>query len=367
MNNFRVSGSKGLRVAMFKNIERVLTLAFRLAPLAFFLLTLKPALAQEPFYKGKTIKIVVGLSAGGGYDRAARILARHMGKYIPGNPEIIVQNMTGAGSVIAANFVYGVAKPDGLTVLMPHNNIYLSQLSGDKEVKFDLLKMNWIGSLENDDMMIFMRADAPFKSIKEIIGAKEPPKCGTTGVGGSDYVMSKILEETVGAKVNHVVGYPGSSEIALAMERGEVICQGLTISTFFSREPFLTWKKNAFVRFLAQSGRKSDERVDGPTIFELMDEFKTPANKLRLAEAMLAGGSWARSMLAAPGTPPDRVQILREAYEKAAKDPELLKEAKKLRIEVTVGKGTELQAKAKDVLTQPPEVLEQINKLFVVK
>lgn len=360
MNNFRVSGSKCF--------VRFITLASCLAILVLFaFLTLKPAFGQEPFYKGKTIKIVVGLSAGGGYDRAARLLSRHMGKYIPGNPEIIVQNMAGAGSVIAANFVYGVAKPDGLTVLMPHNNIYLSQLSGDKEVKFDLLKMNWIGSLENDDMMIFMRSDAPFKSIQEVVKAKEPPKCGSTGVGSSDHVMSKILEETIGAKVTHVLGYPGSSEIAIAVERGEVACMGLTVSTFFAREPFLTWNKNNFVRFLAQSGRKRDERVNGPTIYELMDEFKTPAPKRRLTEAMLAGGEWARSMLAAPGTPPDRVQILREAYDKAVQDPELLAEAKKLRTEVKPAKGTELQTRAKEAMTQPPEVVEQIKKLFVVQ
>ena len=359
---------KGFRVPRFQSLRNVFIVFF--AVLTLQLLnpsTLKPIFAQEPFYKGKTIKIVVGLSAGGGYDRAARLLSRYMGKYIPGNPEIIVQNMTGAGSVIAANYVAGVAKPDGLTVLMPHNNVYLSQLAGDKEVKFDLLKMNWIGSLENDDMMIFMRADAPFKSIKEIIGAKEPPKCGTTGVGGSDYVMSKILEETVGAKVNHVIGYPGSTEIAIAVERGEIACQGLTISTFFSREPFLTWNKNNFVRFLAQSGHKRDERVNGPTIYELMDEFKTSAPKRRLAEAMLAGGGWARSMLAAQGTPPDRVQILREAYDKAVQDPELLAEAKKLRTEVRPAKGTELQTKAKEAITQPPEVVEQIKKLFAVQ
>lgn len=351
--SFRVPGFKGLIVLM------LLTLY------PFNPLTVTSISAQEPFYKGKTIRIIVGLSAGGGYDRAARLLARYMGKHIPGNPDMIVQNMPGAGSVISANYVYGVAKPDGLTLLMPHNNVYLSQLSGDKEVKFDLLRMHWIGSLENDDMMIFIRADAPFKSIRDVVKAKEPPKCGSTGVGGSDYVMSKILEETIGAKVAHVLGYPGSSEIAIAVERGEVSCQGLTISTFFSREPFLTWIKSGFVRFLAQSGRKRDERVNGPTIYELMDEYKTPAAKRRLAEAMLAGGDWARPMLAAPGTPSERVKILREAYEKAVKDPELLAEAKKSRIEVTPGKGAELQATAKEAMDQPPEVMEQIKKLFV--
>ncbi|HEV8344312.1 MAG TPA: tripartite tricarboxylate transporter substrate binding protein [Candidatus Binatia bacterium] len=338
-----------------------------LSLLLLTLLTVTSTFAQEPFYKGKSVRIIVGLSAGGGYDRAARIVARHMPKYIPGNPEIIVQNMPGAGSVIAANYVYTVAKPDGLTLVMPHNNFYLNQLSGDKEVRYDLGKFQWIGNLERDDMMLFGRADAPFKSVADIIKAKELPKCGSTGIGSSDYVMSKILEETVGAKVQHVTGYPGSSEIAIALERGEVQCMGLTIGTYFSREPFLTWLKSGFTRFLAQSGKKRDPRVNGPTIYELMDEYKTSPAKRRVAQAMLAGGDWARPMLAPPGTPPDRVKILREAYQKAAADPELLADAKKGRIEVEAGKGEDLQALAKEVMNQPPEVVEQVKKLFVVQ
>ncbi|MEX0806300.1 MAG: tripartite tricarboxylate transporter substrate-binding protein [Candidatus Binatia bacterium] len=344
------------------------TVMFIILIIAFVLqgITHKLASAQESFYKGKQIRIIVGLSTGGGYDRAARLLARHIGKYIPGNPDVLVQNMPGAGSVTAANYVWGVAKPDGLTLLAPHNNFYLSQLSGQKEVQFDLLKFQWIGSLENDDMMMFGRADATFKSVGDIIKAKEAPKCGSTGVGSSDYVMSKILEETIGAKVTHVTGYPGSSEIALALERGEVACMGLTISTYFGREPFLTWYKNNFVKFLAQSGRKRDARVaDAPTIYELMDEYKTPATKRRVAEAMLQGGEWARPMMAPPGTPADRVKILRAAHEKASKDTDLLGEAKKLRIDVTPLRGEQLQAMSKKVMTQPPEVIEQIKKLFV--
>jgi tripartite-type tricarboxylate transporter receptor subunit TctC len=332
------------------------------APLAFG----EFARAQEPFFKGKQIRIIVGLSSGGGYDRAARLLARHIGKHIPGNPDVLVQNMPGAGSVTAANYVWGVAKPDGLTLLAPHNNVYLSQLSGQKEVKFDLPKFQWIGSLENDDMLLFGRADAPFKSMGDIVRAKEAPKCGSTGVGSSDYVMSKILEETIGAKINHVTGYPGSSEIALAMERGEVLCMGLTISTYFGREPFLGWLKNKFVRFLAQSGRQRQSRVqEAPTIYELMDEYKTPATKRRTAEAMLQGGEWARPLMAPPATPADRVTILRAAYEKTTKDPDLLAEAKKLRIDVTPMSGERLQKTAKEVMSQPPEVVEQIKKLFV--
>ena len=232
-------------------------------------------------------------------------------------------------------------------------------------MQFDLPKFQWIGSLENDDMMLFARADAPFKSMSEVVRQKITPKCGSTGVGSSDYVMSKILEETTDAQIQHVTGYPGSSEIAIALERGEVQCMGLTISTYYGREPFLTWLKSKFVRFLAQSGRKRDPRVgDAPTIYELMDEFKTSAIKRRVAEAMLLGGEWARPLMASPGTPADRVAVLRAAYEKAAKDPELIAEAKKMRIDVTPVTGEKLQGMAKEVMVQPPEVIAQIKKLF---
>jgi tripartite-type tricarboxylate transporter receptor subunit TctC len=178
--------------------------------------------------------------------------------------------------------------------------------------------------------------------------------------------MSRILEETVGAKINNIIGYPGSSEIALAVERGEVICMGLTISTYFTREPFLTWQKKGFIRFLAQSGEKRDERVTGaPTINELMDEYKTVPVSRRVAEAMMASGEWARALLVGPGTPVERVKILREAYEKALHDPELIAEARKGRVEVKFSRGEELEALVRKVMAQPPEVIARIRQLFV--
>lgn len=326
-----------------------------------------PVNAQsEPFYDDKTIRIVVGLSAGGGYDRVARSIARIMPKYIPGNPEIIVQNMAGAGSVIAANFVYNVAKADGLTLLAPHNNLYLSQLAENKEVKFDLRRFHWIGAAEKDDMKLFMRSDAPYKSVHDLVKAKQPPRCGSTGVGSSDFVMSKLLEESIGANIDNILGYPGSNEIALAMERGEVQCMGLTVVTYFSREPFLTWQKNNFARSLVQSGKKREARLqDTPTIQELMDQYKTPAPTRRFAEAMLLGGDWARPLLAAPGTPADRVRVLRDAYDKTMKDAEFLAEAKKLRFEVEPSRGEELQTRALEVMNQPREIIDRIKKIFV--
>ncbi len=319
----------------------------------------------EPFYKGKTIRIVVGSTPGGFYDRWARLLARYMGKYIPGNPEIIVQNMPGASSLVATNYVYNVTKGDGLTVAMPLNSIYTDQLVGRKEVQFDLRKFHWIGSPAVESVIFYMRADAPYKSIADIIKAKEPPKCGSTGTASSDYIMSKMLEEALGAKFNTVLGYPGGSEIDVAVEKGEVICRAHSMSAHFGREPFDTWHKKNFDRHIVQSSRKRDPRaLDAPTIYELFDEYKTPANSRRVAQVMVAAGEFGRPMLAAPGTPPERVKILREAYLKVLKDAEVLAEAKKGRMDVEVTSGDELQALAKEVIEQPPEVIERVKKLL---
>ncbi len=340
---------------------------FLSALVAVLWLTGQAGAQGEAFYKDKTIKIVVGLSTGGGYDRAARLIGRFLPKYLPGNPNVVVQNMPGAASVTAANYVYGVAKPDGLTLLMPHNNLYLNQLSAQNEVHFDLNKFHWIGAAEKDDMMLFMRADAPYKSIGDLVGAKEAPKCGSTGFGSSDFVMSRIIEEITHADIDSVVGYPGSSEIALALERGEVQCMGLTITTYFSREPFTNWQKTDFTRFMVQSGKKREARLAAtPTLFELMSEYKTPAPTKRFAEAMLLGGDWARPMLAAPGVPAERVKLLREAYAKTMADGEFLAEAKKAKMEIEPSKGAELQARAKEVLDQPNDILERIKKAFTL-
>jgi tripartite-type tricarboxylate transporter receptor subunit TctC len=174
---------------------------------------------SDTFYKGKTIRIYVGSTAGGFYDRWARLFARYMGKYIPGNPEIIAQNMPGAGSVIATNHVFNVGKPDGLSLVMPLNSVYVDQLAGRKEVQFDLRKFHWIGSPAVESVIFYMRADTPYKSIADIIKAKEPPKCGGTGTASSDYILSKILEEFVGAKFNSVLGYAGGTEIDIAWKK----------------------------------------------------------------------------------------------------------------------------------------------------
>ena len=319
----------------------------------------------EPFYKGKTIRIMVGSTAGGFYDRWARLFARYMGKYIPGQPEIIAQNMPGAGSVIATNHVFSVAKPDGLTVVMPLNSVYVDQLVGRKEVQFDLRKFQWIGSPAVESVILYMRADTPYKSIAEIIKAKEPPKCGSTGTASSDYILSKVLEETVGAKFNTVQGYPGGSEIDLAVEKGEVVCRAHSTSAHFGREPFDTWHKKNLDRHIVQASRKRDLRAgDVPTTHEIFDQYKVPANSRRFAQVVLAAGDFGRPMMVTPGTPSERVKILKEAYLKTLNDPEVLTEAKKARMDVEPTSGEELESLVKEIFDSPPEVLERVKKML---
>jgi tripartite-type tricarboxylate transporter receptor subunit TctC len=320
---------------------------------------------EEPSFKGKTITIVVGTTAGGFYDRWARLFARYMGKYIPGQPEFIVQNMPGAGSVIAANHVFNVGKPDGLTAVMPLNSLYVDQLVGREQVQFDLRKFRWAGSPSIEPTIMYMRADAPYKSIEDMINAKIAPKCGGTGTASSDFILSRVLEELVGAKINSVLGYPGGTEIDLAVAKNEVVCRSHSISAHFGREPFDTWHKQSFDRHLLQTTRKRDSRApEAPTVQEVFDRHKVPENGRRVARILLAAGEFGRPMMVTPGTPPERVKILRDAYMKVLNDPKARDEAKKSRMDIEPTSGEELEALAKDIFDAPPEVIARSKKML---
>jgi tripartite-type tricarboxylate transporter receptor subunit TctC len=320
---------------------------------------------SAPFYQGKTMRIIVGFTSGGLYDQYARFLARFMGKHLPGNPNIIVQNMPGAGSLIATNYVSNVAKPDGLTLGMIGSGIYLDQLMGVKEAQFDVRKMPFIGSVDQRDLLMYMRADAPWKTIEDVVAAKEAPKCGATGTSDLTTIMINIMEETLGTKFTNVRGYPGGVEIDLAIEKGELHCRGTGITTHFAREPYHTWHKNGFDRHILQTGSKKDPRLgDTPTLPDLMDKRKTPAISRSVAKLMLLSATAGRPLISTPGVPADRVNMLREAYMKAFKEPELLAEAKKARIEVELLSGEEVEKEFREAMTQPPEVVARVKKLM---
>ncbi|HEX2225949.1 MAG TPA: tripartite tricarboxylate transporter substrate-binding protein [Candidatus Binatia bacterium] len=323
------------------------------------------ARAQGPFYHGKTITVIAAASAGSAYDLYARLMARFMGKHIPGNPNFVVQNMQGAGSIIGANYIYGIAKADGLVIGAIQPSIYFNQLLKQPEVKYDWSKFTWIGSSDKSDHLLYMRADLPYKSLADVRKAKEPPKCGSTGAGTSGSYLPKLLEETLGTKFAVVAGYQGGGEIDLAVERGELHCRALTIQAYHSREPYHTWRKTGFARILMQTGKSRDPRIaDAPTIYELMDEYKTPEADRRLLPLVFAASDFGRPIVAPPAVPPDRVKTLREAFLKTMNDPELLAEAKRKNFDITPSSGEELEALAKQVMTQTPEVIARVKILM---
>jgi tripartite-type tricarboxylate transporter receptor subunit TctC len=319
--------------------------------------------AQTPYYQGKQIRVIIGSSTGGGYDLWARLLAAHYGKHIPGNPNIIVQNMPGAGSLVAANHVYNVAKPDGLTLGAILPALYFDQLVGRKEVKFDWAKFSWIGSPEQNEPLHYMRADTPFQSIEDIRNAKEPPRCGSSGTGTTGHYIPRLLDETLGTKHTIVGGYQGGSEIDLAVERNEVQCWSPLIATFFGREPYISWMKRGFVRVLVQMGRKRDSRLENvPTIYELMDKHNTPDSGKRLARVVLTAATLGRPIVAPPGLPAEQLNLLRKAYLQTLKDPELLAEIKKRRWELAPLSGEELAGMASDVVAgQSPALIDRMK------
>ena len=325
-------------------------------------LNLEPVFAQANFYQGKTIRIVVGSTTGGGYDLWARVLARYYGKHIAGNPTILVQNMPGAASIVATNYLSNVAKPDGLTLgaLLPA--IYFDQLVGRPEVKFDFAKIPWIGSPEQNDIVHYMRADSPYKTIDDIRKAKEPPRCGSSGTGTTGFYIPRLLDEVLGTKHIIVSGYPGGSEIDLAVERGEVHCWSPLVATFFGREPYISWQKKGFVRVLLQTNRKRDSRLgDAPTIYELMDQHKTSEAGKRLTRVILVAATLGRPIAATPGIPPDRLKLLRDAYLKTLKDPDLIAETKRQRWDIDPLSGEEMEQLSKEVMAQPKDVLERMK------
>ena len=330
-----------------------------------FIFSTSAVQAQTTFYQGKTMTIIVATKAGDVYDLYPRLLAEYLPKYIPGNPKIIIQNVAGAAGLIATNQLYNLAKPDGLTVGAIYPALYFEQLANRPEVKFDWKKFAWIGSMASSNTLMYMRNDAGFKTIEDVRTAATPPKCGATGVTSAAYYMPKLFEDAIGARFNVVSGYIAGSDIDLAVERGEVQCRAFTVSTYFAREPFIAWRKKNFVRVLYQTGSKRDARLmEIPTFNELMDKHKTAEDIRQLVKVVVASDEFGRPLVAPPGVTPDKVKILREAFNKAVNDPSLLAEAEKRRLDMDPSTGEELDALAKQVMAASPAIVENVKALI---
>jgi tripartite-type tricarboxylate transporter receptor subunit TctC len=341
---------------------------FSLSVFSLWLVFGKPGVSElwaQPYDQGKTIRVIVFGAPGGGNDLWARLVARHLPKHIAGAPGTIVQNMPGAAGMIATNYVYGVAKPDGLTIGLIAPALYQAQLVGRPEVKFNWADFGWIGTGEGSAYQIYIRADTGHKSLEDLRRTKEPARCAESALGSMNYAYIRLVEEVFQANFSPILGYKGSGDMNLAIERGEAMCRSTTISALLTTEPPRTWLKTGFVRVLIQSGRTRHAALaEVPTIWEQAEKHAIGPEDRQLIQLVLAAAEFGRPFVAPPRVPKERLTVLREAFLKTMKDPEFLREATKAGLEVEPTGGAELERLAKDVIAASPKTIQRLKNVL---
>ncbi len=337
--------------------------AFRLNSCALALIAVllapHPARAQTPvaeFYRGKTVTLIVGYSAGGGYDTYARILARHMGKHIPGNPTIVVQNMPGAGSLRSATYIYNVAPKDGTTIGMFSRGLAMEPLIGASATQFDAQKFTWLGSGTEEASVFVLWHTAPVKTWQDML--TKPFSVGGEGSGSDPDVYASLLKNSFGAKLRLVTGYPGTAEIALALERGEMDGRASwSWSSLKSLKP--DWIAQKKVNLPIQLNlKKNPELPDVPLIMEFAKNDRQRAS----LKIILSRQTMGRPFIAPPGLPDDRRAALRAAFDATVKDPEFLAEAKARGQEVNPVGGEAIDRLLAELYATPKDVVEETKQ-----
>jgi tripartite-type tricarboxylate transporter receptor subunit TctC len=329
------------------------------------------AFAQDSvaqFYKGRQITVVVGSSPGGGYDIYARLMARHMGKYIPGNPTMVVSNMPGAGSNAAVAHVYNVAPKDGTFIVAPQNSALMDALfdvllGTNRRLRHDATKLIQIGSATTDHYVCIGRSDGPIKTFKQalteewLIGASQP------GTSTRDYPA--MLNNTTGAKIKQVSGYPGTREITLAIEKNEVhgLC-GFSWSSLNAQKP--DWIKSGFIRVIVQEHDKGNPEINKMGVPLAVDFASSPENR-KIMELIYSSETFGRPYMLAPDVPADRVVALRKAFMAAMKDPDLLADAQRIGLAIDPISGEDLQKLAADIFATPAPFVEKVKDALVYR
>jgi tripartite-type tricarboxylate transporter receptor subunit TctC len=312
-----------------------------------------PCAAQEvaDFYKGKQIAIVVGFTPGGSSSLYAQALARHMGRYLPGSPNLIVQHVPGAGGLVAANNVYNTAPRDGTTFAITGRTVAIEPLLGNKNAKFDARQFNWIGTANVEYTTCSLWHTAKVKTLQDALTTEAI--VGGSGADATEVVFPKAANKLVGTKFKVVLGYPGSTEILLAMERGEV--EGFCgIGWTFLKLRKGDWLKDKKINILYQmSLEKHPELPDVPAI---IDYAKTSDDR-KVFEFLFAPQEMGRPFFAPPGVPTERVRALREAFAQTLKDPQFLADAEKMGVEVQHVGGEQIHMLVERIYASPPEVI----------
>jgi len=317
------------------------------------------------FYKDKTIRFVVGQAAGGGYDTYTRVIARHMGKHIAGNPAIVVDNMTGAGSLVAANYIYGNAKSDGLTVGNWNSAFVLSQALGDVNVHFDARKFGWIGAPSKGVPVCAIMGFAGVRTFDEILRSERPIKLGGTAPGSHSVDLPLMFNKMLGTKFQVVSGYPGTAPIHLALQRREVDghCTNWDSVIATQKDLLDASGDDKLIPFLIHSRLNDPELKNVPLFTDVLkNEFNVVTYKAYMAQM-----EYQRPLTIAPGTPRDRLETLRRAFKATLSDPEFLAQAKHLKLEITYVSGDEIEKIVSDVLSIPPKVKENLRFLSQAK
>jgi tripartite-type tricarboxylate transporter receptor subunit TctC len=310
------------------------------------------------FYKGKTVQIVVGFGVGGGYDLYARALSRYLGKHLPGNPNVVVQNMEGAGSVRAANFVYAGSPADGTVIAAVNQNMPMYQLLGGAGAKFEAAGMQWLGSLTNSNGLVYTWHTSGIRTLDDAKQQEVP--MGAVGTASDSVIFPNLINEMVGTKFKPISGYAGSAQIHLAMERGEVMGRGGN-SWASVQTANMSWIKENKINILVQVGfEKEPELPQVPLLLDLVnDEDRKGVIRVVSLPTALGYGHWV-----APGVPKDRVAALRLAYAAVVKDPEFIKEAEKTGMVVRAQAGETLDGLVRQVTTAPRSVLDRTAQIL---
>jgi tripartite-type tricarboxylate transporter receptor subunit TctC len=332
----------------------LLRLTLMIAVSAVLLTQPARAAGVEDFYKGKTVSLLIGYSVGGGYDTYGRLVARHLGKHIPGNPSVVPQNMTGAGSLKAATYLYSVAPKDGSVIGTFSRSQGIAPLL--QKAEFDSRNFSWLGSVTDEVSLCVTRQESPVKTFNDLLVTQAT--FGGEGAGSDPNIFALLFRNVFGAKIKLVNGYPGTNEIQLATERGEVegLC-GLSWSTLKGRYPH--WLKERKANILVQAGIKKEAEL--PTV-PLATELAKEPDQVQILKLMLVGQAMARPFAAPPGIPADRKAALVAAFDRTTKDPELLAEAQRLNLDVNPVSADQLDALLADAYATPKDVIAKAAK-----